>query len=216
VADPTAFAPNERPLSPTASDAVDLAGIVAGTADDVSALATMVLTLLLDDHQAEARALLAELGHPAERARVVKAAIALITMAVPPLPANALAYRRRRPDVRAVQWTGSNAEAVIDLAGARFAAIAPEDRPHYDPTATASLLGPDSLWLDVHDGDWIVRQGDEVARLSDADFWAEFEFAGPAPVDEPPPPAPAASDPVTWLSPSVARVNLDADGANHA
>lgn len=76
---------------------------------------------------------------------------------------SAQTFRTKPVEVWAIQWTGTNAQAVIDFAGARFAVIPPENR---DTVLAASA----ELWVDhrgvyapLVEGDWVVR--DRSGRL---------------------------------------------------
>lgn len=65
-------------------------------------------------------------------------------------------YRKRPVVIEAIQWTGSNADAVGAFAGARFNVL---DEPSpSDPDATAEVLDSlHSTWILVYTGDWIIR-----------------------------------------------------------
>lgn len=91
-------------------------------------------------------------------------------------------YRTRMVTVQARQWTGDNEAEIQKLAGAdRFYTIDPEDRAD-DPDATAALLETEhSTWVDVHHGDWVVRAGTDLRRMTDAAFHAQYEPVGTEP-----------------------------------
>jgi hypothetical protein len=72
-------------------------------------------------------------------------------------------FRTKPVEVQAIQWTGTNAQAVTDFAGARFAVIPPENRD-------TLLCATAELWVDgrggytpLVEGDWVVR--DRSGRL---------------------------------------------------
>ena len=87
-------------------------------------------------------------------------------------------WRLRSAVVDAIQWTGSNEQAVAGLAPAAFHSLDEQDRANSDdPDATASLLeGLHCSWVLVYTGDWVVK--DAEGRLSvvrDSDFIARYE-----------------------------------------
>ena len=65
-------------------------------------------------------------------------------------------FRKKPVEVTAVQWTGDNEAEVRALAGEHFHAVDPEDRGD-DPDQTAALLDEHSAWVEVYDGQWIVK-----------------------------------------------------------
>jgi hypothetical protein len=67
-------------------------------------------------------------------------------------------FRKRPVEVQAVQWTGGNAEELMDFAGSAFDAFEPGWRCGDDPEATAQVFdGLHSTWVLVYTGDWIIK-----------------------------------------------------------
>ncbi|WP_109196234.1 hypothetical protein [Streptomyces sp. CS014] len=86
-------------------------------------------------------------------------------------------FRPRVIDVDAIQWTGTNATALTEFAGERFAETAPEDRTD-DPDSTAALLETEhDAWFDLHVGDWVVRRCGAFEVLGEEEFADRYESA---------------------------------------
>jgi hypothetical protein len=83
-------------------------------------------------------------------------------------------YQRRGGTVRARQYLGDNEAHIQELAGADFHQVDEEDRDD-DPDATGALLtAPNSTWVPMYDGDWVVQHGDGWKRMTDEEFVADF------------------------------------------
>ena len=66
-------------------------------------------------------------------------------------------FRKKPVTIQAIQWDGTNVEAVQAFAGAYFNDIDPADRAE-DPARTAEVYDIlHSTWVGVYDGQWIVR-----------------------------------------------------------
>lgn len=87
-------------------------------------------------------------------------------------------YRRRTEEVEAVQWTGSNADALRAFAGADFEEIDPEDRTENPDASAAVRESKHGTWRGLEPGYWVVKIGEELYEESPADFAAQFEPAG--------------------------------------
>lgn len=90
----------------------------------------------------------------------------------------AATHRRIPIEVEPVQWAGSNADEIIALVGGDvFHEIAEEDRPYTDdPEATAELLeSKHSTWVTLVNGDWVIKHGTMVSKMTDTEFRADFE-----------------------------------------
>jgi hypothetical protein len=84
-------------------------------------------------------------------------------------------FRRTSVDVDAVQWTGHNLDACTAVAGNDFH-ILDEEYRYDDPEADGELLETrNSRWVLLRHGDWIVRRGDQLAKVSAEEFAATFE-----------------------------------------
>ncbi|WP_045740907.1 hypothetical protein [Actinoplanes rectilineatus] len=68
-------------------------------------------------------------------------------------------YRKKPVEVRTVQWTGDNADELVQFTGNRFGVLDPQDRAECaDPEATAQVLDVlHSTWVLVYIGDSIVE-----------------------------------------------------------
>lgn len=92
---------------------------------------------------------------------------------------NPARYRHRTPEVEAVQWLDTNADALAAFAGQRFMTVDPEDRID-DPDATGSLRESEhECWSLLRPGDWVVKRGEDFAVLTAERFAERYE---PAPV----------------------------------
>lgn len=91
-------------------------------------------------------------------------------------------YRHRTPEVEAVQWTGSNADALRAFAGADFDEIELDDRTE-DPDETAAVReAAHGTWRGLKPGDWVVKLDGGLYEFAAADFAEQYEPAGVAPV----------------------------------
>jgi hypothetical protein len=89
---------------------------------------------------------------------------------------------RLRPaeEIEAVQWTGTNVDALRAFCGPDFDTIDPEDRAE-DPDQDAQLLSDASHWVGMKPGDWVLRHVDHFTATSDEAFRAVWEPAVPVP-----------------------------------
>lgn len=96
---------------------------------------------------------------------------------------------RRRAEIEARQWTGSNADAMsVFCSPFDFQTIDPEDRVE-DPDRTAAVrTHPHGRWVGLKPGDWVVREAGRYTTASDEEFRAAWEPV-PAAVSVPPPAA---------------------------
>ncbi|MFF7879139.1 hypothetical protein ACFZDM_33500 [Streptomyces californicus] len=86
-------------------------------------------------------------------------------------------FRPRVIDVDAIQWTGTNATALTEFAGERFAS---DTDCTDDPDSTAALLETEhEAWLDLYVGDWVVRRCGAFEVLGEREFADRYE---PAPL----------------------------------
>ena len=86
-------------------------------------------------------------------------------------------YRHRIPEIEAVQWTGTNADALRAFMGASFYEIDPEDRGD-NPDATAAMReSKHNTWCELEPGDWVVKLGEGFYEFSATDFAERFEPA---------------------------------------
>ncbi|MFH8804096.1 hypothetical protein ACH4F6_31660 [Streptomyces sp. NPDC017936] len=92
-------------------------------------------------------------------------------------------YRRTPAEIEAVQWTGTNADALRAFAGSDFDTIDPEDRIE-DPDQDAQLLVEASHWVGIKPTDWVVKYEGYFVAKADATFRAVWE---PAVSPVPPP-----------------------------
>ncbi|MFE5368136.1 hypothetical protein [Streptomyces mirabilis] len=88
-------------------------------------------------------------------------------------------YRQRPNEVDAIQWTGSNADALRAFAGIDFDTIAPADRID-DPDCDAQLLVEASHWVGIRPGDWVLKFEGYFVAKDDAPFRAVWEPAADA------------------------------------
>lgn len=93
-------------------------------------------------------------------------------------------FRKKPVTIEAIQWTGSNLDAVLDFTGpAYFGAVPPEDRDP-DPDQTGEVYDKlHGTWVHVYDGQWIIRgvQGELYPCAADV-FAATYD---PVAGDEP-------------------------------
>jgi hypothetical protein len=93
-------------------------------------------------------------------------------------------YRHRTTEIEAVQWTGSNADALRAFCGPDFDEIDPEDRTENPDASAAVRESKHGTWRGLEPGYWVVKIGEEFYEESPADFAAQFEpvlSAVPAP-----------------------------------
>lgn len=84
-------------------------------------------------------------------------------------------YRSKSVEVDAIQWTGSNVDAMIAFAAYDFQTVDPQDRDD-DPDMTASVLeGTHSTWVPLYDGTWVVRDEDGLHAVAEDDFAKTYE-----------------------------------------
>ncbi|MBB6556182.1 hypothetical protein [Nonomuraea rubra] len=82
-------------------------------------------------------------------------------------------FRKKPVEVTAVQWTGSNEAELVAFAGSDFEAVDPEDRGD-DPEQTAAVRHPvHGTWVEVYDGQWIVRDAKGKFHPVAEDVFAE-------------------------------------------
>lgn len=88
---------------------------------------------------------------------------------------------RRRAEIEARQWTGSNANAMsVFCSPFDFQTIDPEDRVE-DPDQTAAVrTHPHGGWVGLKPGDWVVREAGRYTTASDEEFRADWEPASSA------------------------------------
>jgi hypothetical protein len=91
-------------------------------------------------------------------------------------------YRRRPAEIEAVQWTGSNADAMRALCSPfDFQEIEPEDRAE-DPDETAAVrTHPHGGWVGLKPGDWAVKNGKVFSVLRGDEFADLYEPAAVQP-----------------------------------
>jgi hypothetical protein len=94
-------------------------------------------------------------------------------------------YRQRPIEADAIQWTGSNADALRAFAGIDFDTIDPEDRIE-DPDQDAQLLVEASHWVGIRPGDWVLKFEGYFVAKSDVPFRAVWEPAAPTAVPSAP------------------------------
>lgn len=94
---------------------------------------------------------------------------------------------RRRTEIEARQWTGSNTDAMsVFCSPFDFMEIEPEDHVE-DPDQTAAVrTHPHGGWVGLKPGDWVVREAGRYTTASDEEFRADWEPA-PAAVSVVPP-----------------------------
>jgi hypothetical protein len=93
-------------------------------------------------------------------------------------------YRHRTPEVEAVQWTGSNADALRAFCGPDFDEIELDDRAE-DPDETAAVReGRHGTWRGLKPGDWVVKLDGGLCEFAAADFAEQYEPAVPAPATD--------------------------------
>jgi hypothetical protein len=93
-------------------------------------------------------------------------------------------FRHRTTEIEAVQWTGSNADALRAFCGPDFDEIEPEDRTENPDASAAVRESKHGTWRGLEPGYWVVKIGEEFYEESPADFAAQFEpvpSAVPAP-----------------------------------
>ncbi|MFF4834064.1 hypothetical protein [Streptomyces sp. NPDC001315] len=86
----------------------------------------------------------------------------------------ALRYRQRPIECDAIQWTGSNADALRAFAGPDFDTIDPEDRID-DPDQDAQLLVEASHWVGIRPTDWVLKFEGYFVAKRDETFRAVWE-----------------------------------------
>lgn len=69
-------------------------------------------------------------------------------------------FRTKPVEVQAVQWTGSNAQDLLDFAGARFAVIPPEHRDNLLCASAELWVDQRGVYAPLVEGDWVVRGRD--------------------------------------------------------
>ncbi|WP_328436951.1 hypothetical protein OHA71_06595 [Streptomyces sp. NBC_00444] len=105
-------------------------------------------------------------------------------------------------EAEAVQWTGSNADALRAFCGSDFDTIDPEDRSE-DPDETAAVRSHShGGWLGLKPGDWVVKHADHFSTASDEEFRAAWE----------PTAVPVAVPPATALRDRIRRAVCEAEG----
>ena len=87
-------------------------------------------------------------------------------------------YRRTPAEIEAVQWTGTNADALRAFCGPDFDTIAPEDRIE-DPDQDAQVLVEASHWVGIGPTDWVVKFEGYFVAKADATFRTVWEPAAP-------------------------------------
>lgn len=93
-------------------------------------------------------------------------------------------FRHRTPEIEAVQWTGTNADALRAFCGPDFEEVDPEDRVENPDASAAVRESKHGTWRGLEPGYWVVKIGEEFYEESPADFAAQFEpvpSAVPAP-----------------------------------
>ena len=77
-------------------------------------------------------------------------------------------YQHRNPDIRAVEWGGSNLDEVREvLKGSGYSADVPEEVLHLNRRNR-------NMWL-VKRGEWIVREGGDVRVLFPGVFHQRYQ-----------------------------------------
>ncbi|MFA7265116.1 MAG: hypothetical protein WC054_02290 [Candidatus Nanopelagicales bacterium] len=89
-------------------------------------------------------------------------------------------FRKKPVEVEAMQWTGSNRNALFDFTGGLFGRVHPEDRTD-DPDQTGEIfVGANSVWVGVEDGEWIIHDSGGFYPCKPDIFEATYELAGEA------------------------------------
>src|SRR6059036_1044109 len=93
-------------------------------------------------------------------------------------------YRHRTAEVEAVQWTGSNADALRAFCGPDFDEIELDDRTE-DPDESAAVReGKHGTWRGLRPGDWVAKMDGGLYEFAAADFAEHYELAVPAPATD--------------------------------